>query len=398
MLRRTLPPTVGLICGLLLAACTGSSLDSETTEAAPGKDLTIGVVVPQSGPYQPIGADMLKGWTAYLERHGNKLGGRTVKYVLADEGDGGPTARAAVDRLITNDHVDAIVGVANADAVNNIAGPATAAHTPFIGTGGRPSTLSDLSFVWHTSFDSRDYGKAAGPYLKANVDGPVYAIGPDYQGGKDQVGGFVAAFTAAGGTLANPGGQPTYTPWPGDGNFGPWLTKIKESGAKAVYAFYAGAPAIAFVKQYQQFGVGLPLYGPAFLTEGAALAAQGAAANGITTVATYDPTLDNPGNAAFVADYKARNGGAAPNLYAETIYAAGALLDKAITAAGATASGEQINTAIGKLGTVTSPRGTWTLSPTTHTPVQRWCVRKAQAAGTGMANVVIKPDLTTLGG
>ncbi|WP_433617009.1 ABC transporter substrate-binding protein [Dactylosporangium sp. CA-139114] len=360
--------------------------------------MVIGVVVPKSGPYQAIGKDMLNGWAAYLREHGGKVGGRTVRSVEADEGDGGPTARAAADRLITAEHVDVIVGVANADAVVNVAAPAAAARVPFVGTGGRPTTLQDVSYTWHTSFASTDYGKAAGPYVKANVDGPVYVIGPDYQGGKDQIGGFVSAFSTAGGALANPGGQPTYTPWPGDGNFGPWLSKIKDSGAKAVYAFYAGAPAIAFVKQYQQFGVGLPLYGPAFLTEGAALAAAGPAATGITTIATYDPTLPSPGNAQFVAAYKAANGGVAPNLYVETMYAAGSLLDKAVAAAGANGTSESINAAIGKIGDVSSPRGSWKLSPTTHTPVQRWCVRRVQTSEGGLANTVITADLATVSG
>ncbi|MEV6924027.1 ABC transporter substrate-binding protein [Dactylosporangium sp. NPDC051485] len=380
-----------------MAGCSGSSLDN-TAEPAPTSELVIGVVVPKSGPYQQIGQDMQKGWTAYLDEHGNKLGGHPVRIVEADEGDGGPTARAAADRLITNEHVHAIVGVANADAVNNIAGPATAARVPFLGTGGRPSTLKDLSYTWHTSFASTDYGTAAGPYVKSTVDGPVYVVGPDYQGGKDQIGGFVTGFTAAGGKLANPGAQPTYTPWPGDNNFGPWLTKIKDSGAKAVYAFYAGPAAVAFVKQYQQFNVGLPLYGPAFLTEGAALAAQGQAAVGITTVATYDPTLSNPGNDAFVAAFKAKYNGSSPNLYVETMYAAGALLDKAVAVTGAKLTSESINAAIGKVSDVTSPRGTWKLSPSTHTPVQHWCVRRAQPSGTSVANTVVTADLTTVGG
>ncbi|MEV0132610.1 ABC transporter substrate-binding protein [Dactylosporangium sp. NPDC050688] len=388
---------VAVLLALPLAGCSGSSLDSD--EPGTSNDgLVIGVVVPKSGPYQPIGQDMLKGWTTYLDEHGGKLGGHPVRVVEADEGDGGPTARAAADQLITAEHVDAIVGVANADAVTNIAGPATSAHVPFIGTGGRPSTLQDLTYTWHTSFASTDYGKAAGPYVRTAVDGPVYVIGPDYQGGKDQIGGFVSAFTAAGGKLANPGGQPTYTPWPGDGNFGPWLAKIKESGAKAVYAFYAGAPAVSFVKQYAQFGVGVPVYAPAFLTEGSALTAQGAAATGITTIATYDPTLDSPGNAAWVEAYKAKHGGAAPTVYVETMYAAGAVLDKAVAAAGTRVTSETINTAIGKVGDVTSPRGTWKLSSTTHTPVQRWCVRRVQAAGAGVANTVITQNLATVGG
>src|SRR3712207_7027802 len=53
-------------------------------------------------------------------------------------------------------------------------------------------------------------------------------------------------------------------------SFQPYLARIQRSGAKAVYCFYAGAEAVAFVKQYQQFGLAskIPLYCSGFVTEG----------------------------------------------------------------------------------------------------------------------------------
>lgn len=383
----------GLAVLLAAGACTGSSM---TPEAPPG-ELTIGFVSPQTGPYEAIGTDMRNGWQLYLDQHGGKLGGHKVKVVMADEGDGTTAAQAAVDKLLKADRAVAIVGTATAPAVSTVARPATEAKVPFVGVGGRPSTLADVSYVWHTSFQSVDYGKAIGPHLAKNVKGPVYVIGPDYQGGKDQIQGFVEAFTAAGGRLANPDGKPAYTPWPATTNFGPWLAKIKDSGAAAVYTFYAGAPAVAFVKQYEQFvGSSTPLYAAGFLTEGAALTAQGAAADSIFTGANYAPGLDNPYNKAFVGAFTAKNPGAVPNLYHVTSYDAAALLDKAIAAAGTNPTPEAINVAIGKLGQLDSPRGQWTFAPGTHTPVQTWYLRQVKPEGAGRANVVVG-ELGTIG-
>jgi branched-chain amino acid transport system substrate-binding protein len=153
-----------------------------------------------------------------------------------------------------------------------------------------------------------------------------------------------------------------------------------------VYAFYAGAPAVAFVKQYRQLAGGVSLYGPGFLTEGAALTAQGPAAEGVTTVMPYASGLDNPTNRAFV---DALPNEVVPNLYHVTSYDAARLLDLALAAAGPDPTPEMINAAIAGLGDIDSPRGTWRLDPEHHTPIQGWYLRRVTLEGGTPANSVV---------
>ena len=379
------------LAGLAMLAAGAAGAAGAPAAAAPADELSIGLIVPLSGPYQVIGADMRAGFDLYLNQHGHKLGGHPVKVVVVDEGDGGAVARAGIDKLLKSDHVDAVVGTATAPAVLTVSGPATAAHVPFIGTGGRPSTLSDLSYTWHTSFLSTDFGTAAGPTVHQRVGAPVYAIGPDYQGGHDQIDGFTHAYTAASGGLANPGGKATFTPWPGTLNFTPWLAQIPDTGARAVYAFYAGAPAVAFVKQYAQLGLAgkTPLYGPGFLTEGTpALAAEGQAADRIFTVMPYAPGLDNPTNAMFAPAVRAAYH-TQPTLYHVSSYDAAAVLDQAIADAGPNPTPQAINSAIGALGPLDSPRGQWRFGPDTHAPIQQWYLRQVTGTGEARTNTVI---------
>ncbi|HWS33260.1 MAG TPA: ABC transporter substrate-binding protein [Actinoplanes sp.] len=378
---------------VLLAAtgCTGSSLDDSSTPAAAG--LTIGLIWPQSGPYAALGKDQAAGWQLYLDTHGGRLGGRTVTTVTADEGKDAASALAAARKLLDGDRATVLVGTASADAAAAVAAPATAKKVPFVGAGGRPSTLTDVSYTWHTSWLSREMGEAVAGYLTTAVNGPVYAIGPDYQGGYDQLGGFTDAFAKAGGKLANPDGRTAWTPWPATTNFLPFLNKVKESGAKAVYAFYAGTAAVDFVKQYEQSGLDIPLYGAGFLTEGTVLGAQKEAADGVYTVMNYAPNLDNPANRAFAPAYQDRFG-APPNIYAVTGWDAALLLDKAIAAAGENATGESINAAIAATGAVDSPRGEWRFG-TLHSPNQAYYLRQVRTDGRAQANVVTQ-TLTTL--
>ena len=41
----------------------------------------------------------------------------------------------------------------------------------------------------------------------------------------------------------------------GETDYAPYLTKIKQSGAKAVFAFFSGTDAVNFVKQFDEFGL-----------------------------------------------------------------------------------------------------------------------------------------------
>jgi branched-chain amino acid transport system substrate-binding protein len=381
--------TAAAIC-TALPGCSGSSLDDTTADSG---TVTIGLIWPQSGPYTAIGKDLAAGWQLYLDTHGGKLGGRQVKTVTADEGVNQASAQTAAKKLLDQDKATVLVGTASAEASAAVAGLATERKVPLVGTGGRPSTFDDVSYIWHTSWLSREMGQAVVDYIKTTVNGPVYAIGPDYQGGYDQLGGFTDAYVKAGGKLANPDGKTTWTPWPATTNFQPYLNAIKDSDAKAVYTFYAGTAAVDFVKQYRQAGITLPLYGAGFLTEGTVLEAQGAAADGVRTVMNYAANLDNPANRNFAPTFQAKFQ-TAPNIYHVTGYDAALVLDQALAAGGGTVSGTSINAAIGRLGVIDSPRGSWRFG-TQHSPNQAYYLREVKQDGRARANVVIQ-NLTTL--
>jgi branched-chain amino acid transport system substrate-binding protein len=247
------------------------------------------------------------------------------------------------------------------------------------------------------SFMSTDPGGAMGPYMAQNVQGSVYAFGPDYQGGYDQLRGFTESFAKAGGKLANDGAKPTFTPFPTTSNFTPFLAKVKPSGAKAIYCFYTGQSAIDFVKAWSQSDAkDIPLYAAGFITEGGTLKAEASAANGIITSMNYSPDISSAANRAFVSAWGQKYNGEAPPATAMYSWDAASVLDQAISKAGSNLTPETVNAAIKAMGQIDSPRGTWQLSADTHVPVQKWYLRKVETDGTALANVKIG-DLATIG-
>jgi branched-chain amino acid transport system substrate-binding protein len=376
----------------LLGAAAGCAGQRPTT---PGS-IRIGLLASLSGIYQAVGTDIRDGFELYLKTHGGKLGGHPIELVVADEGDGAPTAVPAATKLIKRDQVQVLTGIVGGGSMAAVFPVVNEARIPFIGSNARPA-LKDVSRVWHTSYLSEETGAAIAPYVRDTVQGPVYAIGPDYQGGWDQLRGFTDAFVKAGGKLANPDGKTRFTPFPTTTNFTPYFAQIKASGAQAVYTFYAGTAAIEFVKQYAQSEVkDLPLYAAGFLTEGGVLNAEGEAARDIYSVLNYSPDLDNAANRSFVKGWLADHDGP-PTTYAMASYDAAAVLDKAIAAAGKDPTPETINSAIAGLGQLDSPRGSWQFSKTTHSPVQRWYLRQVRPDGRALSNTVVA-DLATIGG
>jgi len=386
------PAALALSATLALTACGGTSSSSSTSGAA--SRLKIGMVAALSGVYQSIGTDMRDGFQLYLDQHNGQLGGHPIDLVVADEGAGAATAAPAATKLIKQDKVLALTGLVGGDSVAAVAPLTTAAKIPLLGSNARPG-LKDFGMVWTTSFGSLDPGQAIAKYVLEHANGPVYAIGPDYQGGWDELKGFTDAYAALGGKLANPTGKTVWTPFPTTTNFLPYLSDIAASGAKAIYTFYAGGAAIAFVKQWAQSDAkNIPLYGAGFLTEGGVLGAEGTAANGVFTVLNYSPDLDNSTNRAFVAGWRAKHDGP-PTTYAMASYDAAAILDKAIAGIKGTVTPDAINSQIAALGQIDSPRGQWQFNAQ-HAPVQKWYLRKVGTDGRALSNLLIQ-DLNTIG-
>ncbi|HEY7222539.1 MAG TPA: ABC transporter substrate-binding protein [Micromonosporaceae bacterium] len=381
----------------LSSGCSGSSLNpAESRRDGP---IRIGLMWPTSGVLAVAGDDFIRGWDLYLKQHDNRLGGFDIATTMVDEADGLQAARDGIRKLIDSDHIELMVGTVSQDAMMSVLQATGEAKIPFIGTGGRMDVVPNLSldYAWYSSFRLSEPGRALVDYVRSHVDGPVWAIGPDFAGGYGFVNGFVGPFTAAGGVLANPGGKPTWTPYPNTTNFVPYLNQIAASDAKAAFAFFGGANAIAFIKQYDQvIGDRLPLYVTGVTTEGnAVLAAMGEAADGVYSSLNYAPDLDNPANREFAAAFQAEYGEtpAQPNMQG---WDAALVLDLALAAAGPEPTSESVNAAIAGLGVIPSPRGDWRFAAD-HAPTQPWYLRQVRIDGRGRANVVIE-TLTVLGG
>ncbi|HIW63035.1 MAG TPA: ABC transporter substrate-binding protein [Candidatus Stackebrandtia excrementipullorum] len=383
---------LGTALTMVLAGCSGSEENPDAVK--------IGLITPLTGIYQEPGEEMRNGFQLYLDTHDGKLGGRDVELLVGNEGEGPETAVDVAEKFILQDEVSALTGVMAGGSYAEISVLAQEHEMPLIGSGGRPTLDPDqLQGLWHTSWISEENGTAIAPYMVENIDGPVYAIGPGYQGGYDQLNGFTKTFLAEGGTLANVEDEALWTPFPATTDFTPYFTEIARTDAVAIYTFYAGEAAINFVKQWANSDAkDIPLYG-SFITEGSVLNAQGDDAEGVYSVMNYSPDLDNAANREFVAAWSAAGHPGQPALYSVCAWDAAQVLDRAIASIpmDQEVTPAAINEAIAALGEIDSPRGPWRFSENAHSPIQKWYLRQVQLDGQQLANVVID-ELATIGG
>jgi branched-chain amino acid transport system substrate-binding protein len=195
--------------------------------------------------------------------------------------------------------------------------------------------------------------------------------------------GFKAAYEAAGGRIAGEAAPPFGTTQ----DYQPFLSQIRQSGAGAVFCFFAGAEAVRFVQQYSQFGLKqtTPLYGSGFLTEGGVLTAQADAAVGVRTSLFYSDRLDNPANRSFVDSYRAAYQ-AVPTCYSVSTWDAAAVLNRALGTA-TTLDGDAVSAALGQAGAIDdSPRGSWSFDG--QSPKQMMYLRTVEGTPGQLSNAV----------
>jgi branched-chain amino acid transport system substrate-binding protein len=372
----------------LLSACSSSSDDEADTRSR--GTVKIGLLLPETGSNKAIGDDMRQGFELFLNLNNRRLGGYDVQLVSADEGDTKESAKAAMEKL-KQENVLAVSGVASAVTMTEVREIVETAHIPLIGSNASPQQLSTL-YIWRTSYVDTELGVALGEYVASQIGtGTAYMIASE-QIGRDAVGGFQQSLLSANGRIES---QAAYVP-SGVTSYGEWLNPLRSNNnVKAVFAFFAGASAEAFVKEYSAtLKAKIPLFGPGYLTEGPLLKAQGDAAKDVWTSFNYSPDLDNSANRRFAAEYQKQHQ-TSPTAYAMASYDAGAVLNKALSLIDGELSGESLNAAIGRVGQISSPRGDWQFNQN-RSPQQRWYLRQVRWDGAVLANNVVS-ELATLG-
>jgi branched-chain amino acid transport system substrate-binding protein len=337
---------------------------------AQAQEVKIGLVAPFTGIGAEFGQQADRGIEQYLKLNADKIKPYTIKLIKRDDKNpSGADSKVAVQELLTQENVEALIGW--------IYSPNAFASAPVVTAGKKLAIITNAgtahitltspywvrtSFsMWHSGFP---LGEAAAKILKAKTAVVGYS---DFPPGKDELAAFKRSFEANGGKVIDeiPMGGPAQVP-----DFTPFFQRAKDAKPDVFFVFIpAGDHSAAVVKTYGALGMkeaGIKLIGPGDITQDTKLQAMGDAAIGLITMHHYNADLDNPENKRLVAawhkDYGANS---TPDFMAVGAYDGMAAIVHAIQATKGKLDGDAALAALKGWKDV-SPRGPIMIDPETR--------------------------------
>jgi len=289
---------------LSLAAALSTALPVSAAEP-----IKIGLIHPFTGPLSPVGIEATDGFEHYFDVHGKTVAGREIVIIKEDSAGIPAQAMERVRRLVERERVDLLTGITSSAEAYAVRDYIDGRQIPLVIMGNAGANdITDKRgspYIFRTSFANYQDNAPFGGYACQKLGYKKVAVMfSDFVTGYEMSGGFESTYTRAGCEVVTRIKAPL-----GTSDYAPFLSQVPGSGIDAVWAMFFGADAIAFVKQYQAFGLKgkLPLIGTGSFEDQTLIDAMGETAEGIMGAAGYAPDLDLPQNAAFVKSFTAKH-------------------------------------------------------------------------------------------
>ena len=354
---------------------------------AQGAPLKVGFLTVRQGALAAGGKQMEEGIQLFLKERGGMIGGRKVELIIADTGGNPVGAKTKTQELVERDKVHVIIGplaAFEALAIDDYIGQS---KTPIISPSAAAEDLTQRKpnpwFV-RVSCSSAQVNYPVGDYAAKTLGYKrVAVIADDFAYGHECVSGFQRAFEDAGGKVVQKLWPPLNV-----ADYGSYIGQLKTK-VDAIYAGFAGANGLRFLKQLREYGIKTPVLGSGTTTDEGILKQMGDEALGVISGSFYAAGLDTPESKRFVAAAN-KEFGADPGYYTLGTYSAGVLLEMAVKAVnGKVEDKEAFMKALRNPGPINDPRGTWKVDGYGN-PVENIYIRKVERRNGKLVNVVLK--------
>jgi len=293
--------------------------------------IRLGFLTVRSGALAAGGRQLEEGFELFLKARNRTLSSRKVEVVWADTAGQPALTKTKTQELVERNRVHVIIGPLAAFEALAINDYIKQVEVPIISSS---AAAEDLTQRKANPWFVRAVGTSAqvtqplGEYA-AKVLGykRIATIADDFAYGHEGTSGFQRVFE-------DNGGQIVQKLWPplNVADYGSYIAQIKPN-VDAVYAGFAGANGLRFLKQYTEYGLHgkIPVLGNMTLADEGILKSMGDEALGVITGGWYAALIDTPANRKFAAagraEYKAE-----PGYYTVGAYTAGLFLEAALKA------------------------------------------------------------------
>ena len=347
---------------------------------AGAEPVKVGMITTLSGGGAGLGLDVRDGFLLAIKQSGNK----DIELVVEDDAMKPELAVQIADKMVQSEKVDILTGIIWSNLAMAVVPNAVAQGKFYLSPNAGPSALAGAKChenYFNVAWQNDNLHEAMGNYASTAGFKKSYILAPNYPAGTDALTGYKRFYK---GELAGE----LYTKL-GQTDYAAEIAQIRASGADSVYIFLPGGMGIAFMKQYAQSGVGIPVLGPGFSFDQDVLGAIGDAAIGVKNTSQWSKDLDNPANKAFVESFQAEYG-RLPSLYASQGYDTANLILSAAAKASVT-DADAFRAAL-KAADFKSVRGDFKFGNNNH-PIQDIYVREVVKEGDVLTNKIIGVSL-----
>jgi branched-chain amino acid transport system substrate-binding protein len=368
----------------MLGAVLGAALLAAPARAD-DNTVTVGMILPMTGPQASTGKQERAGAELYIQQHGDTVAGKKIVLEVKDDTSAADVTKRLAEELIGNDHAAVLMGFGLTPLALAAAPVATEAKVPQIVSAAATAMITEKSpYIVRTSFTLPQASAPMAEWSLKNGIKKVVTIVADYGPGVDAEKWFSDTFEKGGGTIAEKIRVPLKNP-----DFAPFLQRVKDDAPDAVFVFVPSGQGAVFMKEFVERGLdkaGVKLIGTGDVTDDDLLADIGDAALGAVTTHHYSADHDSPENKAFVAAFEKANNGLRPNFMAVGGYDGMALVYQALEKTKGDASGDALLAAMKGMSWM-SPRGPVSIDPETREIVQNIYVRKVEKKDGALYNV-----------
>jgi len=349
--------------------------------------IRVGFLTIKSGALAAGGRQMEEGLTLFLKQHDYTLAGRKIELFTADTAGQPAVTKTKAQELVERDKVQVLIGPLAAFEALAIDSYIRQVKVPIISPSAAAEDLTQRKvnpwFVRAVGTSAQPM-HALGEYAARDLGYKrVATIGDDFAFGYETTAGFQRVFEDDGGKVV----QKLWSPL-NVADYGTYISQL-DPKVDAVFASFAGANGLRFLKQYRTFGVKTPVLGSMTGVDEGILKNMGDEALGVISAGWYSATLDNPANKAFVAAVN-KAYGADPGYYTVGAYAAGLMLEHALKAVnGRIEDKAAFMKALRSVVVDDDPRGTIRLDEYGN-PIMNVYIRKVERRDGKLVNAVIK--------
>ena len=348
--------------------------------------IRIGMPLALTGPLGSVGEQMRRGaelWAKTVNAKGGVIG-RPIQLFISDTGGDPATCVRKAQEAVEREDCHLLFGMTLSSEALAVVPKLAEWNAIFISSDNGDGRLTGESFVpnfFRANISGPMGARAVSLYLREAPLKSFFGLGMDYAWGRNSVAVFESEMKRANKNFVGSVFSPT-----GTKDFSPYITKIRNSGADAMYFALAGDDLNAFLAQAKQYRLGDKVQMLTEVIDMTTVRAVGEAAIGLVGSTRYSSAIDTPANKEFVALWHKEYGTLPDNNEGEQ-WQACQVLQAGIEAANSTEI-EPLRAALTKVA-ITGVKGPVAMRECDHQVIQPGFILRVEKGETGPEPKVI---------